>query len=337
MMTSKTPDTSVIFSLAELAQIEEERVRDEETQRARARADKAREQRVAAERERAEEEARIAAENAARAERQRVEAEEEVRRDAREKAAVEVARIAAEAKARLEADNAVRAHELKLLQVRGDRGRRRLRHALAAVIGLVVCGASAAAYGVSQHVSRVELESNRVRDAERSLRHDHEQAMAAALAMLQTRHEALAARGAEEPEVAAARRGIDSVGVDAQKLRAFATALDGWQAHLDAAERLGQLDGRKADLDAWAAKQRRGDAVEKVNAAAARAHASTDGETLAAYETALDAARSVLAAEGGTHRVTGAGERNEDPGPRWENCSNPKDPMCVDGKILRTH
>jgi colicin import membrane protein len=333
MMTRPSPDTSVIFSLSELADIEEERVREEETQRARARDERAREERKLDEQRRLEEAARVAAEAEARAARLRADAETEARQQAREKAAVEVARIEAEAKARLAADNAVRAHELEVLKLKSERGGRRARFALAAMIGLVACGGSAAAYAVGNRIDRVETESRSLREAASSLRREHEQAMALTIATLDNRHEALRARaGADDDTAASARRAIDSLGADATKVRALADALDAWQARLDRRSRFELLEHRRADLEAWAQKQRRAEALAEVRAAAAAAKGDAAGDAeLRAYEGALDEARVALAGETAGTRVRTS---DREPTPTPGVCKNPKDPLCADGKIL---
>jgi membrane protein involved in colicin uptake len=125
MMTRDTSETSVAFSLAELAKLEQERVQQEDLQRARAREREAREQQEAAARRRSAEEARVAAAAEELSRARREEAEARARAEARVRVAGEVARIEAEAKARLDADNAERAHELAVLRTRTEGGRRR--------------------------------------------------------------------------------------------------------------------------------------------------------------------------------------------------------------------
>ena len=85
-MIRGTTETSVTFSLAELAKIEEERVREQDAQRARTRDLAARQQREAEAQRRATEAGRIAAEAEARARRERGEAEAKARLEAREQA-----------------------------------------------------------------------------------------------------------------------------------------------------------------------------------------------------------------------------------------------------------
>jgi colicin import membrane protein len=308
--TRDNAETSVTFSLAELARIEEDRVREEDTRRARAREQDARERREAEARRRAAEEAQAAAEAEARAKRLRAEAEEKVRAEARERAAADVARIEAEARARLEAENAQRAHELALLRVRAESGGRRLVYALAAALGLVVCGGGAAAYATSQHVDAVARDAEHAREARDALAREREHAKATELSALDRRYAALrgrrSARDAEEARAAAeaARSAVDARTLDADRLRAFADALDALEARIETLDRLAALDQRRADLDAWAADHRRADTTP-VRLAATRARATGDDAALHAYEGALDQLRTALAQSPGSRPGTG--------------------------------
>lgn len=328
MITRETSDNSVTFSLAELAKLEEERLRHEDVQRSRAREREAREQREAEARRRAEEAAQMAADASSRARRAREEAEEKARKEAREKAMVEVARIEAEGKARLEVANAERAHELAVLRVRTEGGARRLKHALAAVIAVVVCGGSAAAYAVTQHVADLEQDAERLREGQTALSRERESARATALAALDKRHAALRARppvqGAEEARATAdaAHRAIDPKAVDHERLRAFGDALDVLSARLDTLERIAALDRRLEDLIAWAAERRRSEAATAAKAAAARAKLSGTDEALRAYDTALNELRDALT------RSTGSGGSQPGPEPKGPKCTDPHDPLC---------
>ena len=155
-MTRTSSDTSVTFSLAELANLESERVREEDLQRARTREKEARALRDAEAQRRDAEAARLAAESEARARREREEAAEKVRLEARERVAADVARFEAEARARLDADNAVRAHELVVLRARAESGRGRVQIALAAALGPVICGGGLAGYQITQRAAGLE-------------------------------------------------------------------------------------------------------------------------------------------------------------------------------------
>jgi len=276
-------------------------VHEENVQRSRACEKETRELREGAERRRAAEAARVAAEEEARVRRRREEAAEKVRIEAREAAAADVARIEAEAKARLEQDNARRAHELEVLRSRTERGHRRLQHVLAAALGLVLCGGSAAAYAVTGHVAGLEQDAAQLREAQQALARERDSAKATELAALERRYAALRAqplaRGAEDARLTAeaAHNAIDAKSPDHHRLRAFGDALDGMEARIDALEKLTALDRRHADLTAWAAERRRTEVTAAARSAAARAKATADEAALRAYEGALDQLRDTLA------------------------------------------
>lgn len=132
---SEQKESSVLFSLKELMNLEEDRIRGEEEAKAA--------------QVRAEEEARRAAERAAQdAQESRLRAEEERRRaeeqrqreeaarlEAIRQAEVEKARLEAEQQARMQAMAAQQQHERQLEVIRTDKGKKNLRNGL---IGLVV-------------------------------------------------------------------------------------------------------------------------------------------------------------------------------------------------------
>ena len=339
-MTRDTSETSVTFSLAELARIEEERVRDEEDRRARSREREARERREAEAKRRAEEEARIAAQEEVRARRQREEAEAEMRARAREQAAIDVARIQAQAKAQLESENAARAHELAVMRVRSESGARRLKIALAAVLGLSVCGGAAAAWGVHREVTALGQENERLREGQSALARERDQAKATELAALDRRLAALRERplGKDDARptaearatVEAARSAVDPKALDHHRLRAFAEALDALEARMTGLERLAALERRHADLDAWADQRKKGDAAGAARAAAARAKIVADESSLAAYDRALDELRGALSKEAG--RGGGGPVVSQ---PTGAKCNDPHDPLCgLNGRAL---
>lgn len=341
--TRDTSETSVTFSLAELARIEEERVRDEEERRARAREREARERREAEAKKRAEEEAKIAAQEEARARRQREEAEAEMRARAREQAAIEVARIQAQAKVQLDAENAARAHELAVMRVKTESGARRLKVALAAVIGLAVCGGAAGAWGVHREVTALSQENERLREGQAALAAERDQAKATELAALDRRFEALRgrplgkddAKGTAETRATAeaARRAIDPKALDHHRLRAFAEALDALEARMSGLEKLAALEGRHADLEAWAGQRKKGDAdaATAARGAAARAKIMADDSSLAAYDKALDGLRDALSKEA----ARGGGGGPVVTQPAGAKCNDPHDPLCgLNGRAL---
>lgn len=334
-MIRDTAETSVTFSLAELAKIEEERGREQDAQRARAREQQAREKREAEARLRATETAQIAAEAEARARRERGEAEEKARAEAREQAAIEVARIEAMAKARLEVDGATRAHELAVIHLRAETGRRGVQRALAVVLGVVLCGGAVAAYQVKQHVADVEQSAERLREGQSALGQERVNARATELAALDRRLAALRAQPrigeAEEARVTAeaARNAASARALDHDHLRAFGDALDALQARLETLERMAALDRRHADLAAWAAQRRKSEITAAARSAAARAKAMGHDEgALRVYEGALDHLRAALAESTGPigpkspHVIAGPG-------------CDPHDPLCgLDGRPL---
>lgn len=145
---SEQKESSVLFSLKELMNLEEDRIRGEEEQKEAAK--------------NAEQQARMAAEKAARdAEEARIRAEEERRRaeetrvreesarlEALRQGEVERARIEAEQQARLTAMSAQQSHERQLEAIRTDKSKKGLRNTLiglsagfvviATVVGVVV-------------------------------------------------------------------------------------------------------------------------------------------------------------------------------------------------------
>jgi hypothetical protein len=301
LATRNNDETSVTFSLAELARIEEERVREEDGKRAEARAQHAREQREAEKRRRAAEEAQLAAEAEARSRRVRAEAEEKVRAEARERAAAEVARIEAQGRARLDDANAQRAHELALLRTRTEGGRRALQIALGTVLALTLGGGSAAAYGVSRHVEGLAADTAQLREGQQALAREREQAKTTELAALDRRFTALRQRPllreAEDARAtaAAARQAIDPKTLDHDRLRAFGDALEALDARLDTLDRIADLDRRQADLATWAADRKRGEAAAAAKLAGTRARLMATDDALRAYEGELDKLRDALA------------------------------------------
>lgn len=296
----ESTETSVTFSLAELAKIEQQRVREEDEKRARERERAARERHEAEEKRRREESAEIARAAEARAKRARAEAEEQARVEARERAAADVLRIEAEAKARLEAANAARAHELAVLRVQTEGGRKRLTIALAAALVLAVTGVGATAYGFSQKLAQMGQETDRLREGQHALAEEREQAKSTQLAALDKRHAALRARetkGADEARSSAeaARNAIDRKTLDLDRLRAFGDALDALQTKLDRLDKLARLDRRLVDLDVWATERKQREATAEAHKLAARARAMDTDEGILAYEASLDDLRKTLA------------------------------------------
>jgi hypothetical protein len=159
-MSTRSADTSVTFSLAELADLERARVDEEDRARTRERARAAEARRLDEARRRDEEAATSKASERARAERAREEAVAKARAMARDESAREVARIEAEARTRLAADDAVRAHELAVLRIRTETGRRRGAVGLAAALALVVTIGGVGAVRASSRATGLETDAN---------------------------------------------------------------------------------------------------------------------------------------------------------------------------------
>jgi membrane protein involved in colicin uptake len=333
-MNDTTSDNSVQFSLKELARIEEERVREEDDRRSRARENAARERREAEARRKAEEEARIAAAEKAREQRAREEAAQKALVDARTRAEAEVARIQAEAKVRLEADNAARAHELAMLRVRTEQGRRGWIYGLGIALGVALCGGAAGAYSAVSRVGALEQEAERLRDGQLSLAREHERARETELSALDLRLATLLARPASKSAgdarttAEAARSAVDPKAVDHARLRAFADAIDALQARIETIEKVASLDRRKDDLNAWATSQRKSE-DSAVTVAAARAKApGADDAAARAYESALDHWGAELLGASGK-RGGGGGTSSGPRGPVGAPCDpNVGDPTC---------
>jgi len=133
-------ESSVLFSLKELMNLEEDRIKQEE-------ADKDR-------RARQEADAKAAAERAAReAEERRIREEEEARRleemrrkeetarlEAIRHAEIEKAKAEAEHKSRMEALSAQQAHEQQLAALRSDQGKKRLKLTVGIAVGVLLVG-----------------------------------------------------------------------------------------------------------------------------------------------------------------------------------------------------
>jgi colicin import membrane protein len=142
---SEQKESSVLFSLKELMNLEEDRIRSEEAERAAAAAaaEKARAEAERAARE--AEEARIRAEEDRRRSEEQRAREETARLEAIRHAEVEKARVEAEQRARLEAMTAQQHHERSLAAIKEDQGKKKLRNMLiiggvsaVLVLGLVV-------------------------------------------------------------------------------------------------------------------------------------------------------------------------------------------------------
>jgi colicin import membrane protein len=138
-------ESSVLFSLKELMNLEEDRIRQEESSR-KAKQEAEVQARLDAERRlREEEEARIRGEeDRRRAEEQRVR-EDQARVEAIHRAEVEKARLEAENAARMEAMRHQQEHERKLTAIKQDKHKRNLLIAAIGIFVILVGGAIGAA------------------------------------------------------------------------------------------------------------------------------------------------------------------------------------------------
>ena len=259
-------ETSVTFSLAELAALEAERERAEASEAARLRDARRRERALADERAREAEAARIRAEVEERARRTREDEEEKARVAARVRVDAEVARIEAEARARLAVDDAARAHELSVLHAKAADGRGGLRLALAGAIAIALLFGGFGAHAVSSRERRARDEVARAHDeGEAALR----RAEAAARAEASRSNERIAGL------VRQARR-----------------------------ENVAALERRADDLAAWAGARARRDLATQL--ASIRLRASVDDSDLTAITDSLDRVAAALVSAAPVARVAGA-------------------------------
>jgi colicin import membrane protein len=143
---SEQKESSVLFSLKELMNLEEDRIKTEEDAKAAAAA-AAERARVDAERAAREaEEARIRSEQERRRVEEQRSREENARLDAIRHAELEKARLDAEQRARLEAMAAQQQHERSLEQIKQDDSKKRLRNMLFIGAAAVVVLGSAGGY-----------------------------------------------------------------------------------------------------------------------------------------------------------------------------------------------
>lgn len=127
---SEQKESSVLFSLKELMNLEEDRIKAEEDDRRRT-AEAAERARIQAEQSaRAAEEARIAAEEERRRQEDLRKNEEAARLEAIRQGEVEKARLDAEQRARMEAMASQQAQERQLAEIKNDQSKRKLRNLL---------------------------------------------------------------------------------------------------------------------------------------------------------------------------------------------------------------
>lgn len=155
-MNQDSMESSVLFSLAELQRMEQDRIGVEEHERATARQRRERERRDAeAERYRVEQ-ARLASERAVAMEAALREKEIQARERAREQAALEVARIEAAARVKLAADEQTRTHELVSLHAQAHAGLYRVCVGLSVTLGVVLCAAAFGAWRLATDLNHAK-------------------------------------------------------------------------------------------------------------------------------------------------------------------------------------
>lgn len=332
-MSSRT-DSSVAVSLADLQTLENERMKEEQLARTRIRELRARETAAAEAKRIAEENARATAAALEEERRQHEAIAERARIEARERAAADVARIQAEARAKLELDNAARAHELATLRTQRETGRRFREYGLGAVLAIVLCAAGVNAYAESSHSAKLERVTDELREHERSLTREQDEAKRVELETLDRRHESLLARpGAkqanEEKKTAdAARAGLGSTTLGRDRLRTFADSLDSLETRIDVVERLAGLERRHEDLQIWAASVGKKRAGATAVAMQKQARATLTPSALTAYEKALNTLASDLG-----ERAGGGGRPLDTNDKRPPGTCTPDDPGCgLDGR-----
>jgi colicin import membrane protein len=137
-MAEQQKESSVLFSLKELMNLEEDRIREEETQKeAQAKAEL--EARQAAERAAREaEEARLRAEEEARRNEEQRRREDAARLDAIRIGEIEKAKSEAEHRARFETMTAQQAHEATLVALTQDKNKKRLQIGIGVTVGALL-------------------------------------------------------------------------------------------------------------------------------------------------------------------------------------------------------
>lgn len=149
-------ESSVLFSLKELMNLEEDRIKQEETERQK-QEQAVIQARLDAERKaREEEEARIAAAEEARRQQEQRQREESTRLDAIRHGEVEKARLDAENAARLEQLRAQQAHDLNLTAIKQDKSKKNLTYIAAGVGFLLVLAIGIGSYAVKVQSDKAE-------------------------------------------------------------------------------------------------------------------------------------------------------------------------------------
>ena len=227
-MAEQQKESSVLFSLKELMNLEEDRIREEEAQKeAKAKAEL--EAKQTAERAAREaEEARLRAEEEARRQEEQRRKEEATRLEAIRHGEIEKARAEAEHRARMEALSAQQAHEQTLAALSQDKGKKRLQIIVGVAVAVLLIGGVAGGLAFKQHqedaAKRAAVLEAQRRDTEERLRrlqnefeiaNRKEQELQASLANAKdeaTRAKLQAELEAQKKATAAARGAVKSSG-----------------------------------------------------------------------------------------------------------------------------
>ncbi len=173
-MAEQQKESSVLFSLKELMNLEEDRIREEEAHKeAQAKAEL--EARQAAERAaRAAEEARLRNEEEARRVEETRRKEDATRLEAIRHGELEKARAEAEHRARLETMTAQQAHEQTLAALTQDKHKKRLQISVGIAVGVLLIGGVAGGITYKQNQEeaqkRAAIHEAQLKDAEERLR-----------------------------------------------------------------------------------------------------------------------------------------------------------------------
>ena len=175
---SEKQESSVLFSLKELMNLEEDRIKQEDQERQRQADEERRRAEVEAQRRRDEEEARLRGEEERRRLEEQRQREEATRLDAIRHAEIEARRIEAERAAQLEAMSKQQEHARQLAMIEQDEHKKKLRNM---VIGISVGAVVLLGGGLGLYFGKIKPEAEAKQAAlEQQKRQAEEEAAAAA-------------------------------------------------------------------------------------------------------------------------------------------------------------
>ena len=153
-------ESSVLFSLKELMNLEEDRIRQEEDDKQK-KADAEQQARLDAERRALEaEQSRIRAEDEARRAEELRAREEAARLEAMRLATVESARVAAEQQARLAAQKEAQEHEQKLTAIKESQGKKKITYIAVGVGAVALLGLIGGGFALKSQADKQALADN---------------------------------------------------------------------------------------------------------------------------------------------------------------------------------